>query len=146
MLEFSYRPQVFYGFYRGEGKSDGTLIEWQRNIDVLVAISSPLILVEKSVVKLLTFESSNPGEIWKITSMRNETKSISVRVTQFLVDSIFYKWTFIKSEFLCIWSAWRKHIICLSRNKLFQHAGILYRSWLTFTVCLLLSQQTPLDR
>ena len=33
-------------------KSDETLIEWERNDDVLVAIPSPLILVEKSNVKL----------------------------------------------------------------------------------------------
>ena len=52
ILEFSYWHQAFYGFYRREVKSDGTLIEWERDADVLVAISSPLILVEKSVVKL----------------------------------------------------------------------------------------------
>ena len=52
MLEFSHRHQDFYGFYRGEVKSDGILIEWKRDVAVLVAISSPLILVEKSVVKL----------------------------------------------------------------------------------------------
>ena len=32
-------------------------------------------------------------------------------------------------------SAWRKHIICLSRNDLFQHDGILYRSWLANSGC-----------
>ena len=32
--------------------SDETLIEWERDVDVLVAISALLILVEKSVVKL----------------------------------------------------------------------------------------------
>ena len=52
MLGFSYRPQVFYRFYRGEVRTDGTLIEWGRDVDVLVAISFPLILVEKSAVKL----------------------------------------------------------------------------------------------
>ena len=52
MPEFSYRHQDFYGFYRGEVRSDGTLIRWESDVDVLVAISSPLILVEKSVVKL----------------------------------------------------------------------------------------------
>ena len=52
MHEFSYRHQDFYGFYRREVKSDETLIEWERNDDVLVAIPSPLILVEKSNVKL----------------------------------------------------------------------------------------------
>ena len=52
MLEFSYRHHDFYGLYRGEVKSDGTLIEWERDVDVLVAISPPLILLEKSVVKL----------------------------------------------------------------------------------------------
>ena len=34
MLEFSYRPQVFYGIYRGEGRNDGTLIEWDRDVDM----------------------------------------------------------------------------------------------------------------
>ena len=33
-------------------RSDGPLTERERDVDVLVAISSPLILVEKSVVKL----------------------------------------------------------------------------------------------
>ena len=52
MLELSYRHQDFYGFYGWEVKSNGTLIEWERDVDVFVAISSLLILVEKSVVKL----------------------------------------------------------------------------------------------
>ena len=51
MLEFSYWHQNIYGFYGGEVRSDGTLKEWERYVDVLVAISSPLILVGKSVVK-----------------------------------------------------------------------------------------------
>ena len=38
MLEFSYRPQVFYDFYRGEERSDGTVIEWDRDVDVLVLL------------------------------------------------------------------------------------------------------------
>ena len=50
MLEFSYRPQVFYGFCRGKRSSDGTLIEWERDVDVLVAIFSPLFLIEKRVL------------------------------------------------------------------------------------------------
>ena len=52
LLEFYYRPQNFYGFYRGKVMSDRTLIEWERDVDVLVAIFFPLILVEKGVVKL----------------------------------------------------------------------------------------------
>ena len=48
MLEFSYQPKVFYGFNSGEVRSDGGEID----VDVLVAISPPLILVEKSVFKL----------------------------------------------------------------------------------------------
>ena len=40
MLEFSYRPQVFYGFCRGEWKSDGTVKEWDRDVDVLVLLNS----------------------------------------------------------------------------------------------------------
>ena len=42
MLEFSYRPQVFYGFYRAEGRSDGTLIKWDMDVDVLVLVNSNL--------------------------------------------------------------------------------------------------------
>ena len=82
----------------------------------------------------------------KIIFLRNETKSISVRVTQFLVNSLFYTWTFIKSEFFWISSAWHKHIFCLSRNKLFQHDGILWQSWLVFTVFLFLAQRMSLQR
>ena len=42
MLESSYPTQVFYSFYRGEGRSGGTQTEWERDVDVLVvAISSP---------------------------------------------------------------------------------------------------------
>ena len=52
MPEFSYRHQDFYGFDIGKVRSDGTLIEWESDLDVLVAIFSPLILVEKSVVKV----------------------------------------------------------------------------------------------
>ena len=51
ILEFSYGPQVFLGFYRREGRSEGTPIEWERDVDVFVAISPP-ILVENSVVTL----------------------------------------------------------------------------------------------
>ena len=42
MLEFSYRTQVFYGFYGREGRSDGTLIEWDRNVDFHVLLNSNL--------------------------------------------------------------------------------------------------------
>ena len=65
MLEFSYQRQVFYGFYRGKVRSDRTLIEWERDVDVLVAISSPLILVEKSVVKLQPSEAAIQGRYEK---------------------------------------------------------------------------------
>ena len=75
-----------------------------------------------------TFGSSNPGVIWKITYMRDETKSIYVQITQFLVHSLFHTWTLnsfayhlnSKIEFFCISSVWCEHIISLSRNKLFQ--------------------------
>ena len=56
-------------------RSDGTRIEWERDVDVLVAISSPLILLEKSVVKLQ--KQQFRGDM-KNNNMRNETKSISV--------------------------------------------------------------------
>ena len=65
MIEFSYRPQVFYGFYRGEGRSDGILIEKERDVDVLVAISSSFILLEKSVVKLRPLEAAIQGKYEK---------------------------------------------------------------------------------
>ena len=43
-------------------------------------VSSPLILVEKSVVETLSFGNSN--------------------LANFLLNSLFYTWIFIKSEFL----------------------------------------------
>ena len=73
-------------------------------------------------------------------------KVLSVWVSQFWVNSLFYTWTFIKSEFLRTYSAWCKHTICLSWNKLFQHSGILYWSWIALTVCLLLLQRMPWHR
>ena len=39
MLEFSYRPQIFLGFYRGEGRSDGSIIEWDRDAGALVLLN-----------------------------------------------------------------------------------------------------------
>ena len=51
-------PRFFMFFYRREVRSDRTLIEWKRDIDVLVPISFPLILVEKSVVKLRPSEAA----------------------------------------------------------------------------------------
>ena len=35
------RPQTFYGFYRREGRSDGILIEWDRDVIVLVTVFPP---------------------------------------------------------------------------------------------------------
>ena len=60
-----------------------------------------------------TFGSSNLGLVLNIAYMRNETKSMSVRFTQVLVYSLFRTWTFIRTEFLCVWSAWYKHLICV---------------------------------
>ena len=58
-----------------------------RDVDVLVTVfPPPLILAEKSVAKLRASEAA----MRKITYMRNETKSISVLVKQFLVNSLFY--------------------------------------------------------
>ena len=57
--------QVFYGFNRVEGMSDRTLIEWERDVDVLVAISSTLTLIEKSVVKLRPSEAAIQGRYEK---------------------------------------------------------------------------------
>ena len=42
MLKFSYRPQVFYGRYRGKGRRDGTLIEWATDVDALVLLDTDL--------------------------------------------------------------------------------------------------------
>ena len=49
-LNFLIDLRFFYDFYRGEGRSDRTLIEWGRDV-VLVAVSCPLVLVETSVAK-----------------------------------------------------------------------------------------------
>ena len=65
MFEFSYRPQVYYDFCRGEGRIGEALIEWKRDVDVFVAISFPLILVEKSVVKLRPSEAAIQGRYEK---------------------------------------------------------------------------------
>ena len=43
-------------------RSDGTLIDWERDVDVPVAFSSPLILVEKSIVKLRKEQSRGDME------------------------------------------------------------------------------------
>ena len=51
MLEFFYRLQVFYGFYRGEGRNNGTLEELDKGVYDLMTMASPLTLLEKSVVK-----------------------------------------------------------------------------------------------
>ena len=45
--------------------SDRTLIEWERDVDVLVAISSTLTLIEKSVVKLRPSEAAIQGRYEK---------------------------------------------------------------------------------
>ena len=68
MLEFSYRPKVFYGFRRDEGRSDETLIERDRVVDVLVLLNSDL------------RKQQSRGDMKKKTYTRNETKSIPVRV------------------------------------------------------------------
>ena len=47
MLTFSYRPQAFYGFYREEGRSDRTLIEWDRDTDVFCVVK--LVLSEAAI-------------------------------------------------------------------------------------------------
>ena len=49
----------------GEGRSDGTLMEWKRDVAVFVAISSPLILVEKNIVKLRPSEAAIQGRYEK---------------------------------------------------------------------------------
>ena len=59
MLEISYRLQDFYGFYRGEVRSNRALIEWERDVNVLV-----------NVVRLQKQQSR--------ADMRNEAKSISI--------------------------------------------------------------------
>ena len=45
--------------------SDRTLIEWERDVDVLVAISSTLTLIEESVVKLRPSEAAIQGRYEK---------------------------------------------------------------------------------
>ena len=66
MLELSYRPQVFYDFYRGEAVViDRALIEWGWDVDVRVAISSHLVLIKKSVVKIQPSEAAIQGRFEK---------------------------------------------------------------------------------
>ena len=47
------------------GRSDGTLIKWERDADVLVITHFPLILVGKSVVKFRTSEAAIQGRYEK---------------------------------------------------------------------------------
>ena len=58
MLEFSYRPQIFYSFYRREGRSGGTLIEWGSYVDVLVPVLPPPHFRRENVVKLRSSEAA----------------------------------------------------------------------------------------
>ena len=58
MLDLSF----FNGFYRMEGSSDG-ILKWDRDVDVLVTVFPPLILVEKSVVKLQALEATILGDM-----------------------------------------------------------------------------------
>ena len=59
MILVKHAERLYYTLNRrGEGRSDGTLMEWKRDVDVFVAISSPLILVEKSIVKLRPSEAA----------------------------------------------------------------------------------------
>ena len=77
MLEFSFWHHVFYGFYRGEQRSDWTLIEWERDADVLVGISSLFILVEKSIAKLGALEAATRGDT------ENNTWGMKLKVFSF---------------------------------------------------------------
>ena len=71
MLEFSYQPQISYGFYKG------------------VAGATELLENGTGMLMFLCYETSTFGNsitrvIWKIACIRNETESISVRVKQLL--------------------------------------------------------------
>ena len=59
--------------------------------------SPPPHFPEKSVFKLRPSEGR-----YEKYQMRNKTKSATVRVTQFLLSSLFYTWTFIKRKFFRI--------------------------------------------
>ena len=52
-------------FPEGRGGVTGTLTKWEKDVDVLVAISSPLILVGKNVVKLRPSEAAILGRYEK---------------------------------------------------------------------------------
>ena len=54
-------------FPEGRGGVTGTLTKWEKDVDVLVAISSPLILVGKNVVKLRPSEAAILGRYDIIT-------------------------------------------------------------------------------
>ena len=104
-----------------------------------VPVAIPPLFWQRKVLLNSDFRKQQSGGDMKITYMRNETKSISVRVTQLLVNSLI-------NELLS------KVLSFIANNLLdvsiyvFQHDGILYRSWIAFTVCLHLSQGTPLHR
>ena len=89
MLEFSDPHRVFMVFTEERGGVTETLLEWERDADVLVAISYRLIVVEKSVLKLQPSEAAIQERHQKIIYIRNETKSVSIPVTQFLVNILF---------------------------------------------------------
>ena len=78
MLEFSYRPKVFYGFRRDEGRSDETLIERDRVVD-LVLLNSDL------------RKQQSRGDMKKKKHTRGmKLKVFPFELTQFLVNSLFY--------------------------------------------------------
>ena len=89
MLEFSDPHRVFMVFTEERGEVTETLLEWERDVDVLVAISYRLIVVEKSVLKLQPSKTAIQERHQKIIYIRNETKSVSIPVTQFLVNILF---------------------------------------------------------
>ena len=66
-LNFLINLKDFYGFYRREGRSDGILIEWRRDVGVLVVVLPPPHSSREEVCWTPIFWSSNPGVIWKIT-------------------------------------------------------------------------------
>ena len=41
-LNFLIDLRFFYGFYRGEGRSDGTLLEWDKGVDVILLLNPGL--------------------------------------------------------------------------------------------------------
>ena len=113
-VNFSYQPQVFLCFLQMGGE------EWRNSNRMQQGCGCSFDCASYSWFwKRRVLLNSDPRKQQSMGDMKNnihKTKSISVWVMQFLVNSLFYTWTFIKNEFLCIYSAWRKHNLFIAKQ------------------------------